>query len=86
MVRGKFIVIEGTDGSGKTEQFKRLLSRMPPTVQFATADFPRYGKPAAHFVENYLTKKYGESAHEIAPEAASIFYALDRFDAGFDRR
>jgi dTMP kinase len=82
--KGKFIVIEGTDGSGKTEQFHKLLLRLPPETRVATADFPRYGQPAAHFVENYLNKQYGENVHDIGPEAASIFYALDRFDAGHD--
>lgn len=79
--KGKFIVIEGTDGSGKTEQTKRLIDKLK-TISFnvATFDFPQYGKPSAHFVEKYLNGEYG-SWQDVGPYKASIFYALDRFGA-----
>lgn len=76
--RGKFIVIEGTDGSGKTVQFERLILALPEGMKFATLDFPRYAEPSSYFVQKYLTGKYGG---EVGPHAASIFYAIDRFDA-----
>ena len=79
--RGKFIVLEGTDGSGKTTQFKLLvnaLSRLGYKV--ATVDFPQYSKPSAYFVEQYLNGRYG-SANQVGPYRASLFYALDRFQA-----
>jgi dTMP kinase len=77
--RGLFIVIEGTDGSGKTTQFKLLvkaLRRAGKTV--ATVDYPRYGQPSAYFVEQYLNGKYG-TAKQVGPWRGSLFYALDRF-------
>lgn len=77
--KGKFIVIEGTDGSGKTEQFNRLLIRLPEGAKFRSIDFPRYGEPAAYFVEKYLRGQYG---NDIGPKLASSFFAADRFDAG----
>lgn len=77
-VRGKFIVIEGTDGSGKTAQFERLVLALPERMKIATLDFPRYGEPSSYFVQKYLTGKYGG---EVGPYAASTFFALDRFDA-----
>jgi len=80
--RGKFIVIEGTDGSGKTEQFSRLLLRLPAGYPFQTVDFPRYDEPSSYFVSEYLNGHYGALEDEdIGPRRASLFYALDRFDA-----
>ncbi|MDA2921897.1 hypothetical protein MYX07_01380 [Patescibacteria group bacterium AH-259-L07] len=77
--KGKFIVLEGTDGSGKTEQFKRLIKRLRSQgYNVKTVDFPQYGLPSAYFVEQYLQGKYG-SWKQVGPYKASVFYALDRF-------
>ena len=82
MPRGKFIVIEGTDGSGKTEQFNRLVLRLPEGFAFKTLDFPQYDEPSSYFVREYLNGNYGPLEDEdIGPRRASLFYALDRFDA-----
>jgi dTMP kinase len=82
MPHGKFIVIEGTDGSGKTEQFNRLILRLPDGFEFKTADFPQYDEPSSYFVREYLNGKYGAlEDEESGPRRASLFYALDRFDA-----
>ncbi|MCD6471174.1 thymidylate kinase, partial [bacterium] len=75
-----FIVLEGTDGSGKATQFRYLLRNLKKVkIKYKTLDFPQYGKPSAYFVENYLRGKYG-TLKEIGPYQASLFYALDRFD------
>lgn len=80
--KGIFIVIEGTDGSGKTEQFKKLIVKLKAhDFKIATFDFPQYEKPSSHFVKEYLNGKYGDWK-EVGPYKASIFYALDRFGAG----
>lgn len=77
---GKFIVIEGTDGSGKGLQFRKAIERLrKERVHFETADFPQYEKPSSYFVKEYLTGKYGSSS-EVEPRVASLFYALDRYD------
>ncbi len=82
MKRGKFIVIEGIDGSGKGEQFKLLLKRLKrEKFKTATFDFPQYGKPSAFFVEQYLNGRYG-GWRDVGPYKASVFYAVDRFDVG----
>jgi dTMP kinase len=82
MRAGKFIVLEGTDGSGKTEQFKKLIERfIPGGFGIATFDFPQYGEPSSYFVKEYLNGKYG-GWEEVGPYRASLFYALDRFDVG----
>lgn len=77
--QGVFIVLEGTDGSGKTEQFKRLIKRLESNeYKVKTVDFPQYGKLSAYFVEQYLQGKYG-SWKQVGPYKACLFYALDRF-------
>ncbi|VVB74383.1 Thymidylate kinase [uncultured archaeon] len=83
MGKGKLIVIEGTDGSGKATQSKELLARLAKeNISTAYFDFPQYGQKSAGMVENYLNGKYG-SASEVNPRVASMFYALDRYDASF---
>jgi dTMP kinase len=85
-MKGKLIVIEGTDGSGKATQSKLLIESLQKKgVQTAYIDFPQYGQKSAGLVENYLNGLYG-SASEVKPEVASMFYALDRYDASFKMR
>ena len=75
---GKFIAIEGTEGSGKTPQFERLILALPEHVRVATLDFPQYQEPSSYLLQKYLTGKYGG---DVQPHAASILFAADRFDA-----
>ncbi len=78
---GKFIVIDGTDGSGKTTQLNLLKNKLEAEgYAVAVADFPQYNTKSAGMVEEYLSGKYGQ-ADEVDPYKASIFYAVDRFDA-----
>jgi dTMP kinase len=79
--RGKFIVIDGTDGVGKATQVSLLAGRLAREgYDVGVIDFPQYGTRSCAMVEDYLAGKYG-SANEVSPYAASIFYACDRFDA-----
>lgn len=81
--RGKLIVIDGIDGAGKTTQFDLLIDTLKlGGYKVQTADFPRYGEKSASLVEQYLNGNYGD----INAYAASIFYAIDRFDASYDIR
>lgn len=79
--KGRFIVIDGTDGSGKATQSKMLVDELEMAgFEVEQADFPQYGSKSAGLIEEYLiNKKYGQ----VNPYAASIFYAVDRFDASF---
>ncbi|MFZ4632267.1 MAG: dUTP diphosphatase [Patescibacteria group bacterium] len=78
---GKLIVIDGTDGSGKTTQLNLLKTRLENEgYEVMVADFPQYNQKSAGLVEEYLSGKYGQ-ADEITPYQASIFYAVDRYDA-----
>ncbi|MFH0890707.1 MAG: hypothetical protein V1856_01605 [Candidatus Liptonbacteria bacterium] len=82
MKKGKFIVIDGIDGSGKATQLKELAKRLSRAGRMLkTFDFPQYGKESSYFVSQYLNGKYGKTK-EVGPYRASIFYAMDRFDVG----
>lgn len=79
--KGLFIMLEGTDGSGKTTQTALLVERLEkegyPVKQIS---FPQYGTPSAHMVEAYLRGDFG-TAEEVSAKQASLFYAIDRFAA-----
>lgn len=84
MKHGLFILIEGTDGSGKTLQTKILVKRLKKLGRkVQEISFPRYGNKSSALVEDYLNGKFG-SAREVGPYRASVFYALDRYAASFD--
>ena len=83
-MKGLFILIEGTDGSGKTLQTKILVKRLKKLGnKVQEISFPRYGNKSSALVEDYLNGKFG-SAREVGPYRASMFYALDRYAASFD--
>jgi len=80
-MKGKLVVIEGIDGSGKKTQAKLLiedLKREGYTVKYV--DFPQYESWSSIFVKKYLDHGLGE-LKDIGPRKASIFYALDRYAA-----
>ena len=86
MAKGKLVVIEGTDGSGKATQSALLLKALKRGgYKTAYFDFPRYREKTSVLVANYLNGKYG-SADEVDPRVASTFYAGDRYDASFEMR
>lgn len=80
-MKGLFIMLEGTDGSGKTTQTERLVERLKKEGRdVEMISFPQYGKPSATMVEAYLNGKLG-TAEDVGPYRASILYAVDRYAA-----
>ena len=83
---GSFIVIDGADGSGKSTQFDLLRQHLEQAgYDVATVKFPRYDEPSSYFIREYLQGSYGK-ADEVGPYTASLFYALDRYQASFSIR
>lgn len=77
--KGRLIVIEGLDGSGKATQASLLLEHLKkqniPTEKFS---FPNYDEPSSVLVKMYLNGEIG-SLEEINAYAASSFYGVDRY-------
>lgn len=77
---GKLFVIDGTDGSGKQTQLKRLQERLTEEgINYKTVSFPNYDSPSSSLVKMYLSGEFGEDAKQISPYIASSFYAVDRY-------
>ena len=77
---GKLIVIEGTDGSGKSTQFAKLTQRLTEEGKdFRKLVFPRYSEPSSALIRMYLGGQFGTDPHAVNSYAASAFYAVDRY-------
>ena len=81
MKKGFFIVIDGTDGSGKATQTKLLAEKLKKSGRkVKTIDFPQYENNFfGKMVGRYLSGEFGKSS-EVSPYLASILYAGDRFE------
>ena len=77
---GKLIVIEGTDGSGKSTQFQRLTQRLKEEgTAFRTLVFPQYSEPSSALIRMYLAGEFGTNPSDVNAYAASAFFAVDRY-------
>ncbi len=77
---GKLIVIEGTDGSGKSTQFKLLSQRLEQENRpFRRLVFPRYSEESSALIRMYLGGAFGTKPSDVNAYAASAFYAVDRY-------
>ena len=75
------IVIDGTDWSWKGTQTKKLVERLKQSLyDVVMLDFPQYWKKSAWMVEEYLNWNLW-TAEEVWPYRASVFYAIDRYEA-----
>lgn len=92
-MRGKLIVIEGTDCSGKETQSKLLSQKLNDLgIENEVIDFPNYNSPTGRiFGSCYLGKEYlckehlvskngwfPEGASNVEPLVASLLVAADR--------
>lgn len=82
MKKGKLIVIDGVDGSGKNTQADLLIKHLHRDgKKVKVMDFPQYkdnffGK----FIAHCLSEQYYNWTH-IHPKIASIVYAADRWES-----
>jgi dTMP kinase len=79
---GKFIVIEGIDGSGKTTQTKLLIQRLKKQgKKVKSIHFPQHGQEVfGNLIDAYLNGAFGPAV-KLDYRLASTLYALDRFEA-----
>ena len=76
-MKGKLIIIEGLDGSGKSTQIEILRKRAQQAgKQVRQIKFPNYAEDSSALVRAYLAGELG-SLHEINAYAASVLYSVD---------
>ena len=80
MGKGKLIVLEGIDGSGKSAQYRRLCQRLEnDKIAYNHIVFPRYDKDSSALIRLYLGGAFGTHPSDVNAYTASTFYAVDRF-------
>lgn len=82
MARGKLIVLEGIDGSGKSSQYRRICARMEQDgIDYNHIVFPRYDQESSALIRMYLAGKFGSHPNDVNAYTASTFFAVDRYAA-----
>ena len=80
MSKGRLLVIEGLDGSGKATQAKLLASHLAESGRkVMEITFPDYESDSSALVKMYLSGQFGDKPDDVNPYAASSFYAVDRY-------
>ena len=81
-MKGKFVVIDGLDGSGKKTQLDLLVEYSRKNkIKVATVDFPQYYKTFfGRVVARYLKGEFG-NLKQTNPYLAALAYAGDRWQA-----
>ncbi len=80
--RGKLIVIDGTDGSGKATQTDLLVAHLKKDKkEVKVIDFPDYySNFFGKFIGHCLSERYYDFV-KVHPKIASVLYAADRFES-----
>ncbi|MDO5548073.1 MAG: thymidylate kinase [Eubacteriales bacterium] len=79
-MKGKLIVLEGTDASGKSTQFARLCQYCDDRqIEYRRLVFPRYHEESSALIRMYLGGEFGSHPDDVSAYAASTFFAVDRF-------
>jgi len=79
-MKGKLIIIEAGDGSGKATQAEKLFQRLLlEKFKVKKIEFPNYASESSALVKMYLNGEFGTDPNTISPYIASSFYAVDRY-------
>ena len=79
-MKGKLIVLEGIDGSGKSTQYKRICEKLENEgIAYSHIVFPRYEKSSSALIKSYLNGDFGSRPDDVNAYTASTFFAVDRF-------
>ena len=79
-MKGKLIIIEGSDGSGKATQTKKLYDRLiQQNLCVKKIEFPNYNSSSSALIKMYLNGEFGSDPSDVSPYIASTFYAVDRY-------
>jgi len=80
-VRGKFIVIEGIDGSGKRTQLDLLVRALAQRGHdLSQVSFPNYNGFFGKLVARFLNGEFG-SLDSVDPHFSALLYAGDRLES-----
>ena len=80
MEKGKLIVLEGIDGSGKSAQYRRICEKLKRDgVDYHHIVFPRYDNSSSALIRMYLSGEFGSRPEDVNAYTASTFFAVDRF-------
>lgn len=79
-MKGKLIVLEGIDGSGKSTQFAMLTQALKEQGHdFRPIAFPRYSESSSAPLRAYLNGDFGKNPGDVSAHAASVLFFVDRF-------
>ena len=79
-MKGKLIIVEAGDGSGKETQTRALYERLlADGERVRRVSFPDYESDSSALVRMYLGGSFGGHAGDVNAYAASTFYAVDRY-------
>ncbi len=78
-MRGKLVVFEGIDSSGKATQQRFLIDSLRAKgLEVEALDFPRYSEFFGSLVGRYLAGEFGK-INDLPVEFTALLYSIDRY-------